>query len=125
MKAITVRQPWAWAIIFAGKDIENRSWYTRYRGPVAIHAGMGYKTDCFCPEVSARPEREDLEFGAILGVVELVEVVEKSRSRWFEGPYGFVLSDPSPLRSLCHARAGSASGIFTSNQQRLVAAQLR
>jgi len=28
MKAITIKQPWAWAIVFAGKDIENRSWRT-------------------------------------------------------------------------------------------------
>lgn len=38
MKALSVRQPWAWAIIYAGKDIENRSRCTRHRGPVAIHA---------------------------------------------------------------------------------------
>jgi hypothetical protein len=41
MKAITVRQPWAWAIINAGKDIENRTWNTNFRGRVAIRAGMG------------------------------------------------------------------------------------
>lgn len=41
MKAITVRQPWAWAIIHAGKDIENRSWKTKTRGRVAIHAASG------------------------------------------------------------------------------------
>lgn len=41
MRAITVRQPWGWAIVHGGKDVENR---TRslgpYRGPVAIHAGL-------------------------------------------------------------------------------------
>jgi hypothetical protein len=25
LQAISVRQPWAWAIIYAGKDVENRS----------------------------------------------------------------------------------------------------
>jgi hypothetical protein len=38
MKALSVRQPWAWAIIHAGKDIENWTWRTHYRGEVAIHA---------------------------------------------------------------------------------------
>ena len=38
MKAITVRPVWAWAIIYAGKNIENRSWRTHLRGPIAIHA---------------------------------------------------------------------------------------
>ena len=39
-KGITVRQPWAYAIIHAGKTIENRSWPTKLRGTVAIHAGQ-------------------------------------------------------------------------------------
>ena len=38
MKALSIRQPWAWAIIHAGKDVENRPWGTRYRGPLLIHA---------------------------------------------------------------------------------------
>jgi uncharacterized protein DUF4326 len=38
VKALTVRQPWAWAIAAAGKDVENRTWHTRYRGLLAIHA---------------------------------------------------------------------------------------
>lgn len=42
MKALTVRQPWAWAIIHGGKDVENRTRNIAgaYRGPVAIHAGL-------------------------------------------------------------------------------------
>lgn len=44
MKAITVRQPWAWAIMHDGKDVENRSRNIAgsYRGPIVVHAG---KTD--------------------------------------------------------------------------------
>jgi hypothetical protein len=41
-KAITVTQPYASSIVYGGKDIENRSWYTHYRGPVAIHAGAKF-----------------------------------------------------------------------------------
>ncbi len=39
MRVLTVRQPWAWAIIHGGKDVENRSRNIAgsYRGPVAIH----------------------------------------------------------------------------------------
>lgn len=42
MRALTVRQPWAWAIIHGGKDVENRTRNIAgsYRGPVAIHAGL-------------------------------------------------------------------------------------
>ena len=39
MRAMTVQQPWAWAIIHGGKNVENRSQPWSYRGPLAIHAG--------------------------------------------------------------------------------------
>lgn len=42
LRFLTIQQPWAWAIAAAGKRVENRSWGTGYRGPLAIHAG---KTD--------------------------------------------------------------------------------
>lgn len=39
MKAISIRQPWAWAILNAGKRVENRDWRgCSYRGPVLLHA---------------------------------------------------------------------------------------
>jgi hypothetical protein len=42
VKTITVQQPWAAAIARYGKDVENRTWFTRYRGLIAIHAGAAY-----------------------------------------------------------------------------------
>jgi hypothetical protein len=39
VKALTIRPPWAWAVIYRGKDVENRRWRTTYRGPLLIHAG--------------------------------------------------------------------------------------
>jgi hypothetical protein len=39
LRAITVRQPWAFAIAHLGKTVENRTWTTGFRGPIAIHAG--------------------------------------------------------------------------------------
>jgi len=43
-RILTVRQPWAWAIIHGGKDVENRvrNIAGNYRGPVAIHAGLTF-----------------------------------------------------------------------------------
>lgn len=38
MRAITLWQPWASLVIGGYKKFETRSWYTRYRGPLAIHA---------------------------------------------------------------------------------------
>lgn len=40
MKYLTVRQPWAWLLVNGHKDIENRSWPTKYRGPLLIHAAQ-------------------------------------------------------------------------------------
>lgn len=44
MKAITVRQPWAWAIMHGGKGVENRTRNIAgsYRGPIVIHAAKTY-----------------------------------------------------------------------------------
>src|SRR5690554_3624346 len=39
MRALTIRQPWASAIAYSTKRAENRTWDTRYRGEVLIHAG--------------------------------------------------------------------------------------
>lgn len=36
MRILSVRQPWAWALVDGWKDVENRSWRTAYRGPIAI-----------------------------------------------------------------------------------------
>ncbi|WP_430216344.1 2-oxoglutarate dehydrogenase E1 [Paenibacillus humicus] len=39
MKAITIIQPWATFLALEEKRFETRSWATRHRGPIAIHAG--------------------------------------------------------------------------------------
>ena len=99
MKALSVRQPFARAIVHGGKDIENRSWATSYRGPVLIHAGMRWHD--VTPAMLARrmgvQVPADLPRGGIIGRVEIVDCVESSESPWFEAPYGFVLTDPRPL----------------------------
>lgn len=45
MKALTVKQPWAWGIAHGGKTVENRSWPTRHTGLLAIHAGASWDSD--------------------------------------------------------------------------------
>ncbi|MES2671594.1 MAG: ASCH domain-containing protein [Pseudomonadota bacterium] len=111
--ALSVRQPWAWAIIFAGKDIENRSWQAVNhglvrRGRIAIHAskGMGkaeYEDArdfineilAMTPDAGLRcPEAKDLLRGGIIGSVDVTDVVKDSNSHWFMGPRGLVLREP-------------------------------
>jgi hypothetical protein len=45
MKALTLYQPWATLIAMGFKEVETRDWYTAYRGPMAIHAGMKRDVD--------------------------------------------------------------------------------
>jgi ASCH domain len=103
--AISIRQPWAWAIIHAGKDIENRDWKTRFRGPVCIHAAKGmtraewdeatYWIRC---NFDANPPRlSQLDRGGIIGTAEIVDCLDQSASPWFFGRYGFALRNPRPV----------------------------
>lgn len=43
MKALTAYQPHASLVAIGAKKIETRSWYTSYRGPLAIHASANYR----------------------------------------------------------------------------------
>jgi hypothetical protein len=104
--ALSIRQPWAWAIVCAGKDIENRSWQAvnhglRQRGRIAIHAAKGmtreeYEAAAeFMDGIGVRcPAPADLLRGGIVGAAEVVDVVSESDSRWFFGPRGIVLRNP-------------------------------
>lgn len=110
MKAITVRQPWAWAIIAAGKDVENRSWSTSYRGRLAIHAGAKWDRDGHfqCMALAARALGVSLQVagdrfeespasaaGSVVGVVTLRDVATWSVSQWWDwGSFAWELGEP-------------------------------
>jgi hypothetical protein len=104
-RVLSIRQPWAWAIASGRKKVENRTWQTPYRGTVYIHASSN--RDANAVEWIRRKVRvivpDDLPRCAIVAVAELTDVVTRKRARrfgkWFEGPYGFVLTNVRPLRS--------------------------
>jgi hypothetical protein len=110
MKALSIRQPWAWLIIHGGKDIENRTWHTKLRGRFLVHASKGMTRAEYVDalEVVVRsahidvlrnfPMFDDLQRGGIIGSVELVDSVDTSDSPWYMGQKGFVLRDPQPLQ---------------------------
>jgi hypothetical protein len=127
MKALAIRQPYAWLVVHGIKDVENRSWPTRYRGRFFIHASKAIDQDDvrlvnekLAPRGIALPA--ELPRGGIVGIVTLVDCVQRIdipwwrrllcrvigperisgcrqpvASEWFEGPYGFVLRDARPL----------------------------
>lgn len=81
LRVLTVRQPWAWAIIHGGKDVENRTRNIAgaWRGLVAIHAGLHpYEQDNASSRAhrAARGTKVDtrIVFGAVIGVVDLTHV---------------------------------------------------
>lgn len=95
MKAITVRQPWASLIAAGVKTIETRSWSTKYRGPLAIHAGKAKPDgpweggewaiawECHPPHARIEAfayrhilsDRIDLPRGAVVATCTLADVV--------------------------------------------------
>jgi hypothetical protein len=103
MRALSIRQPWASLIIFAGKNIENREWKTGYRGPILIHASKrmtkAEKENAFdCAEFDCDVSPEVLaampmERGAVIGIATITDCVTQHQSPWFCGTYGFVLRD--------------------------------
>jgi hypothetical protein len=101
MKALSIKQPWAWAIIHAGKIIENRPRRTHLRETIAIHASLRPARDWeqWYPKRALKvPLFDDLHFGAIIGFADIVDCVEDHRSKWFQGPFGYVIQNPRPLR---------------------------
>ena len=88
MKILSIRQPWAYLITQGTKDIENRSWPTKYRGPFLVHASLNINRAA-CKKL--RIDASKLETGGIVGIAEIVDCVSKHQSKWFEGDYGFVL----------------------------------
>lgn len=113
MKTLTLTQPWATLVAIGAKNIETRSWYTAYRGPLAIHAAKGFPKEArrLCQYVdpfftflknAGYTKPEDLPLGAIVATCELVgcdkfgpwiDFPDKQPVRWAKGKYFFVLTD--------------------------------
>ena len=116
--ALSVRQPWAWAIIHAGKHLENRTQGAlNYMGRdvtwLAIHASKGMTRDEYetmidhpgldLPEANGAklPRPDELVRGAIIGHVCVTDRISTSTSPWWCGPRALVFSntvavDPIP-----------------------------
>ena len=106
--ALSIRQPWAWLIVNGYKGVENRTWPTKFRGRVLIHAGSTLTKSeyylCARFMVDAKtggqlPPFNDLkdQCGGIVGEAEVADCVTESKSPWFVGPYGFVLRNQRVL----------------------------
>lgn len=110
MKALTVRQPHVFNIFHRDKDIENRSWSTSYRGPLLIHAARKIDWSYVDKSIS----HDDLNTGVIYGVVELVDCIQNSRSKWADaGCYHWIIKNPRVLAT--PISYNGQLGLFTVN----------
>jgi hypothetical protein len=109
MTILTVCQPYADLIARGQKLVENREWYTAYRGWLGIHAGKSRKhiNDYPCNE-------ESLDYGAVVAVARLDRCLHFDRTggkdcvlqngqhmrdhEHTHGTYCFVLRDILRLR---------------------------
>ena len=130
MRALTICQPYAHLIVTPAvelprgcvpKRVENRVWQTDYRGPLLIHAG---KSRAWLWPTSEADFGDALVFGALLGVVEILDCIPIHRTDrsdptepggisaehatkypWLpahqhsEGPFGLVLGNVRRFRA--------------------------
>jgi hypothetical protein len=130
LKVIVIRQPWAWLIVNGYKDVENRTWRTRYRGALLIQASAALPASGELREFRKFALKrgailpEEFETGGIVGIAQLTDCVTSSRSKWFHGPVGWVLSE---ARKLSFIELKGRLGLFDppENVRRRVLAQLR
>jgi hypothetical protein len=117
MRALTLWQPWGWAVVSGHKTVENRPWAppaNMVGVPFAIHAGKKWDEQA-AESILMLLDSDQLPLhptltaaGAVIGVAtierfvwtEAFEVEERhpstltlEQSRWFFGPYGWVLRD--------------------------------
>ena len=109
---LSIRQPHAHAVITGEKQIENRSWETKKRGFLWIHAGVNkgdWESDTpgrWRKFYESLPSDESLTFGAIIGAVELIDCIPESRAItrfpdqeiYICGPWCFVFDKPRILK---------------------------
>lgn len=107
IRALTLRQPWAWLVASGIKKIENRSW--NLSGWLAIHAGAGFDAHEIDGVLQLLSPADRLRFEAALaaglprsGIVAVAHVeccilsaddAPAGQAQWFRGPIGAVLAE--------------------------------
>lgn len=133
--ALSVRQPWAWAIIHGGKVIENRTLGAIRSGnmdlrTICIHAATGMREKEYRWAVwklqqnnVPLPRPNELVRGGLIGTVDVVDIVieetcPETHRPWFGGPYGLVLESPTPIDPI---PAKGALGYFRWERSKAIA----
>ena len=115
LPAISIRQPWAWAVVSGHKTFETRDGYLAPMGYLVIHSSKTFNTMQFRADINyckekgvSVPDKNDLAWGCLIGLVEfgsiscskitgINEIETLCYSLNFEKPKLF--SSPVPCRS--------------------------
>lgn len=120
MKALSLSQPWCWAVLHAGKHVENRSWQppiAMIDQQIAIHAAkswddkavymsaatltpltpvgylLGHGIDTFPSRRASYDESALVGLATIDRIVTTADTLAEDQKRWFFGPFGWVLKN--------------------------------
>jgi hypothetical protein len=119
---LSLWQPWASVMLLGPKDLENRPWPTKYRGPLLVHAAKNRTDDTAAvhakiqelwPEWNGVRQAHPMVFGAIVGVVTVVgcgRPASFSGNPWAWGPFCHVWDKRTPLATPIPYRG--AQGMF-------------
>ncbi|HCU84742.1 MULTISPECIES: hypothetical protein [unclassified Methylophilus] len=136
LKALSLKQPFAWLIANGYLLVDDRSWGTQYRGPILIHASKGLYEEYY--QYIKRhtdvpiPDRDKLEYGGVVGIAKLVLCskpgelpagISREQRAHFGGVhqeyYGFLFEQATPLPLMpCAGKLG----IFELDIDKLLAA---
>lgn len=99
MRVLTIRQPFASAIVAGLKDLENRSWEPPdwlMSRRILVHAGSRWHG--LWPQFAHLCDApKNLPRGALIGSVRVAAVGKFEQNPWWVGPLGWVLEDAVPL----------------------------
>ena len=94
MKTLSIKQPWASLIALGIKDVENRTWKTKFRGRILIHASAATVFDAYLPNGGIVGNWIDkhgygwhynnIPHSAIIGEVDIVDCMINNQSIWAE-----------------------------------------
>lgn len=149
MKALTLWQPWGWAVVEGYKAVENRSWpppHALIGQRIAIHAGKtwdryGADTVADLIGIDAFPDAAHVA-GAAIGVATIERIVHSrphpvgysdhrpdlhlspDERAWFFGPFGWILRDVRRLPTPVPCRGAQLLWTLPADVEARVVAQL-
>jgi activating signal cointegrator 1 len=124
MKVLSLLQPWASLVVLGDKKIETRSWNTKYRGLLLVHASKKYTggqkslaMDFNIKYGAGLGFTEDLPLGQIIGSVNLIETFPTDKAWSGTGGIGFSINSKvevdKELRMMNITKAEEAYGDYS------------